>query len=254
MLDRSNIGCADFEEEDGSEILGNEFGEDAFVLPEVGKIAAQSDRRDGVEGAVEEERGTGDAGGREMESMVVHRAEAGEDEGTVGVSFCEFVGAQEGGEVEGLAFDEDGVDGGGLGEAEMTPIGRKDDRSRVKGPGLGLEAAAEKIVEGSEGIDRHFEFLGIEAIFCDKWGDPGPTGGGAHAGPVETGKEGSFDQKMKNGPSWSGFIGSSQPRFAINGFSFEAVRMAVEVVNRLHGGRLPLAWWGEQGYGFARCD
>lgn len=38
--------------------------------------------------------------------MVVYGAEAGEDEGAFGVFLGEFRIAEEGGEVEGLAFDE----------------------------------------------------------------------------------------------------------------------------------------------------
>ena len=244
MLDGADVGGADFEEENGAEVCGDEFGEDAFVLPKVGEVFAEGDGGNGVEGAVEDAWGSRGSGGGEVEAVVVDGAEAGEDEGAVSVFGGEFGGAEKGGEVEVLAFDEDGVDGGSFGEAEVASVGGEDDRGGIDGAGFGAEAAAEKIVKGGEFVGRFREFGGIEAEFFDERSDSIAAGGGVHSLAVEAGKAGPFNEEVQEGLAGQGFVGSTKPSFAIDGLGFELAAVSVEIVNRVHGERLPLAWRG----------
>lgn len=147
LMDRAYAGGSDFHADDGAEGFGFELGDGALVFPQVGKALAKGEGRDREEGAVDNASFAGGAIAGEVETMVVDRAEAAEDEGPVLVFFGKFGVVEEAGDVEFLAFDEDGADLARFLKAEMTPISGEDEGRIRDGAGAGLELAVEEIVE-----------------------------------------------------------------------------------------------------------
>lgn len=235
--DAADVGGADFEEEDGAEAIGFESCEDAFVFPEIGETAAEGDGADGVELAVEESWGAWGSGAGEVEAVVIDRAETAEDEGAGGVFCGEFVTAEERGEVELLTFDEDAVDLVGACEAEVAAVGREDDggRVRVDGPCGGVEAAAEEVVEGGEGVGRVCEFRGVEMVVFDEGSDSGAAGWLVHAAAVPAGEGGAFDECGDDETADGVFVGGAEEALAVDGFLFEPAGVAVEESDRIAG-------------------
>lgn len=171
LVDGADAGGSDFHAEDGAEGFGFEFGDGAFVFPEVGEALAEGDGGDGEEGAVEGAGFAGGAGAGEVEAVVVDRAESGEEEGAVLVAGGEFRGAEEGGEVKLLSFDKDGGDFAGFGEAEVAAIGGEDDGGVGEGAGGGFEFAVEEVVEGGELVRAFDEVVTAEAVGFEERGD-----------------------------------------------------------------------------------
>ncbi len=243
--DAADVGGADFEEEDGAEAIGFESCEDAFVFPEIGETAAEGDGADGVELAVEESWGARGSGAGEVEAVVIDRAETAEDEGAGGVFCGEFVTAEERGEVELLTFDEDAVDLVGACEAEVAAVGREDDGCRVgvDGPCGGVEAAAEEVVEGGEGVGRVCEFRGVEMVVFDEGSDSGAAGWLVHAAAVPAGEGGAFDECGDDETADGVFVGGAEEALAVDGFLFEPAGVAVEESDRIAGhGRVQASW------------
>lgn len=243
--DAADVGGADFEEEDGAEAIGFEACEDPFILPEIGETAAEGDGADGVEMAVEEGWGVRGSGAGEVEAVVIDRAETAEDEGTGGVFCGEIVTAEESGEVEVLTFDEDAVDLVGACEAEVAAVGGEDDGGwvRVDGPGGGVEAAAEEVVEGGEGVGRVGEFGGVEMVVLDEGGDSGAAGWVVHAVAVPAGEGDASDESGDDETADGVFVGGAEEALAVDGFLFEPAGVAVEESDRIAGhGRDQASW------------
>lgn len=167
-MDCSDAGSADFHANDRAEVLGDQFGDGAFVLPEVGEALAQGEGGDGEEGALDHAGFAWNARAGEMVAMVIDGAEAGEKKRAVLVFFGEFVAAEESGDVEFLTLDENRTDLAGLFEAEMAAVGGEDYRRIGERAGTGAEFAVEKVVEGGEFVGLLFEIIGIEPVGIEK--------------------------------------------------------------------------------------
>lgn len=180
--------------------------------------------------AVEEGWVAWGTGAGEVEAVVIDRAETAEDEGTGG-EFCgEFVTAEESWEVELLTFDEDAVDLVGACEAEVAAVGREDDGGwvGVDRPGGGIEAAAEEVVEGGEGVGRVSEFGGVEMVVIDEGSDSGAAGWLVHAVAVPAGEGGAFDESGDDETADGVVVGGAEEAFAVDGFLFDPAGVAVE--------------------------
>lgn len=150
LVDGANAGGSDLHDEDGAIIFRFEAGEGAFVRPEVGEVLGERDGGDGKKRAGEGFRFRGDSGGGEVVAVVIDGAEAGENEGALGIFLGESRIAKEGGEVKGLAFYEKGSDGGDVREAEVASIGGENDGSLGDRAGFWLELAVEEFVKAAE--------------------------------------------------------------------------------------------------------
>ena len=147
LVDGTDAGGSDFHADDGAEGFSFGLGDGALVFPHVGKALAQGEGGDGEEGAVDDAGFAGGAIAGEVEAVVVDGAETAEDEGAVLVFLGEFGIVEEAGDVEFLAFDEDGADLARFLKAEMAAIGGEDEGGISDGSGARLELAVEKIVE-----------------------------------------------------------------------------------------------------------
>lgn len=242
LIDRTDIGGADFERENGAQVFCFEGGEHALVFPEVAEVPAQGEGGDREEGAVEKARFTRDSGGGKVVAVVIDGAEAGEDEGALGKALGEICRAEEGGEVKMLPFHENGIDLRDVRESEVPPVAGKDEMIgvRVEGAGLGSELADEKLIEARKGLRGICKIVRIESILLNKRGHPRFAGGVGHAATVASGEEVSFDEVSQNRATRV-FVGKTQPALTVDLLGFERSGHAIKIADRLHGPTLPLA-------------
>ena len=187
LVDGADTGGPDFQEQDVSKLEGLQPGDRALVLPEVVQVLTQGEGGDGEQRAVEDPGGRGDAGDGEVEAVVVDRAEPGKDQRAIRIVGGEVAGAEEGGQVEALAFDKEALDGGGFLETEVASVCRENDGVRIgvdRARG-GLELAVEEFVEAPERRRIIGEVLDLHAVVADERGDAGGRGGSVHAPSVE---------------------------------------------------------------------
>lgn len=173
----------------------------------------------------------GGACGGEVEAVVVGGAEAGDDEGAFGEALGEGgVVAEEGGEVEFLAFDEDAGGLGDVGEAEVAAVGGVDGGFIAGGDGAcgGAEAAGEEVVEGGEVSGGFFEFFGVEVELADEGGDFFSAGGAVHAPAVPFGEGGVLDEGVEGELAEGGAVDPVEEGFAVDGFFLDGAGFGIE--------------------------
>jgi len=146
----------------------------ALVFDEVVDVAPQSDGADRVEPAVDNRRLAGRAADREMEPMIVHRAEPRDEHRTAGEFLREHALvlrqvrlAEQFGERELHALH---VEPGGsidVLKREVAAVGgeNRDVVAGRDGPRGGFERAVEKFVEGLVVEGRLQELIHVEIVF-----------------------------------------------------------------------------------------
>src|SRR5690606_33783948 len=148
----------------------------------VAQAPREGDGIDGIEDAVEELRSTGRASEAEMKAMVIGGAETRKDRAAPREALCQSGVTEERGEFEALAVDVEMALSRQILDEKMASVGGKGTRlfPGSDGPGLGLEAAVEKLVESAEGGRILGEFLRRDAEPLDERGDlarrPGRVG------------------------------------------------------------------------------
>lgn len=160
-MNRTNAGGANFHADDGAIVFGDQFGDGAFVFPEVSEILAKGERGNGEKRAIDRARFTRGAGAREVKAVVVNGAEPREQKRAILVLFGEFSRAEETRDVEGLSFDKHGGDFTRFGEAEVAAVGGEDDGGVCNRARAGFQFPVEKIVKRNELVCLFFEIGGI---------------------------------------------------------------------------------------------
>jgi hypothetical protein len=152
----------------------------------------------------------------------------------------EFFTAQESGDVEFLALDENRTDLAGLFESKMSAIGGKDDWGVGERAGARAEFAVEEVVEGGEVFGLLFKIVGIEPVGIEKREDFRGGFGLIHAAAIPSREKGALDEAVKGDLAERVAIGPAKEAFAIDLFGFQLSGFAIEVLNWVHTGTMTI--------------
>lgn len=199
LLDASDAGSSYFEDSYLAPFGALYEGEDSFVGPKPGEAAAQTVWGDTGERTGDGAGFPGDSVRGEVESVIVCRTQAGEDDGAFGILFPERPAAEKGRKVEALSLDEDSAHVGGTLPAHVTAVGGEDGsvRAGMDGAGLGFETTVEKFVERAEFVCLEDRFLHGNAVFGDERFDVLPAGGTIFHIAQKTGEDGSLNETVQ---------------------------------------------------------
>ncbi len=198
-LDAPDTGGPDRTDEHLPKGSGIDRGNGPFVLPEVGEALTQGDGIDRVERAGKDAERRGHATDREMETMIVDRTEAREEEAASRIAFCEGVVAKKAREVEALPFHVKLFDFRDVLKSKVTAVCRKDEGFFSGGdrPRVGLQFPIEELIESRETVRSCGELCRIESILRDERSDFGSALRSVHAPAVPLGKGRPFDESGK---------------------------------------------------------
>jgi hypothetical protein len=213
-LRAAHVGGADRGHEDVADRFRLDADAPTAIAPEVGEIPAQSDGADRPQRAVQQTGWTGHAGRREMEPMVIDRAQPRENGGSPGESPCQFGVLQEPAKIEALALEIKPIGGGEMDEAEMSAIGGKRHGIgiRIRWTRFRSELAEEEFIEALVGLRGIGEFGGIEGVLLDERPDARAAGWLIHAPAVPAGEPGAGRQGAQRPVAGPGFVGPNAAR------------------------------------------
>ncbi len=170
-----------------------------------------------------------------MEAVIICGAKSGEDEGAGCIASGELLVLEQCGEIECLAFDEEGSDFGDILEAEVAAICREGGGSFGDGAGRWIEFSVEEIVEGREFCGGFFEGCGIEFVFFDEWAYAFCGSGCRHAVAIPFRESVALYEGMKGGFAQRIAVDPAEESLAVDLFVFVNVGVSVEIFDLLHG-------------------
>ena len=234
LVNTAHIGRTEFDDGYQPQARRRHFRDHSLVLPEVIELLAKGERADGVERAIDEGRGAGEASSGKMKTMVVGGAETGENGASAVVAGGPVSGLKQLNQIKLLALDEDAGSGRKIVEAQVSSVCRKTSLGRV---GIHRarsrpEAAGKKIVEIPVGFNGIGEVIRVDAVSLDEWLDPVSGGGAIHTPSVERGKKGALDEQAHREATQRVPVGPTKESFAIDGFRLNPLGVAVEELDR----------------------
>lgn len=147
-------------------------GDPTFILRDISELPRERDGIDGIERTVDAPGSSTLPSEREMESMVIRRAEPREDRAAAEKLSREICVAEKSGEVESLPFGIEVGIGGEHWNEKMAPIGGENngfgfwaDRA-----GFRFELPVKKFVEGAERAGSVEKFTRVHAESFDEMG------------------------------------------------------------------------------------
>ena len=176
-----------------------------------------------------------------METVVVDRTQARDEQGPAGETGGEFLGPEQRGERELLPLHIKSVRRVDVGIGQVSAVGGEHRRVGVRhdGAGAGAQSAIEKLVEGAVGGGGLGELVRVEIVVHHEGQHLVDAGGPVHSPAIPSGEPGPADDGGEaEATEGIAAVDEAQPGLAVDAFAFDAAGAAVEEFDRFvgHGG------------------